>query len=150
MTKKLFIIASAAITILFGCKSLSQPGDLNSAAASSPKSVQSLADLIALHQGVISQNPVLFSKQIRSNDLTAARVTAESMYQTLEKLEQDRALAAQVCFGANESACSAFRKYMSQDIKSLYQGFVVTNSLSTGELLKIATSIESSASLHYR
>ncbi len=144
------ILAAATFILMSGCKSLSQSSDMSSAHGASPKSAQSLHEMIALHQTVLTRQPMLFSQLIRQNDLNAAREAAQSMYETLEALEKNRVLEAQVCFGANESSCSAFRKYMSQDIKSLYQGFVVSNSLSTGELLKIATNIESSANLHYR
>jgi hypothetical protein len=147
MKFKLFMVASVALTMAAGCKSIEKSSDgASMRAAESP----SMAEQIALHQSVITKAPSEFSQQVRANDLEGARKTAETMYRTLEALESSRPLASQVCFGGSEIACSTFRKYMSQDIKSLYDGFVVSNSLSTGELLKIATKIETSAALQYR
>lgn len=147
MKFNLLIAASIASTITVGCKSIEKSSDT---ASMHSEAVPSISEQISFHQTVIRKSPMAFSQQIRANDLDAARKTAEEMYQTLEVLESSSPLASQVCFGGNEAACSTFRKYMSQDIKSLYKGFVVSNSLSTGELLKIATKIESSASLQYR
>ncbi len=150
MSLNIAFTASIVLALTFGCKSIEKSSRDSDAASLQSSAEQSIAAQVALHQSVIARSPALFGQQIRSNDLDAARKTAETMYRTLEALESSRQLASQVCFGGAEMACSTFRKYMSQDIKSLYEGFVVSNSLSTGELLKIATKIETSASLQYR
>lgn len=150
MIYRTFILIAALFSALVGCKSIGNGKDGSSTSTLSGRPELSFSEKIALHQNVISQSPIDFSKQIRSNDLATARITAAAMHETLETLESNRQLAAQVCFGANEASCSTFRQYMSKDIKSLYKGFVVSNSLSTGDLLKIATNIESSAALQYR
>jgi hypothetical protein len=131
-----------------GCRSSTNAAPSNTAASLAPE--PSLSEQVAQHQSVMTRAPKELSEQIRRQDLAAAKRTAASMYQTLETLESNRQIASQVCFGANESTCSTFRQEISPDIRSLYDGFVLTNALSTADLIMMATRIETSASFHIR
>ncbi len=148
MGTNFLVFVTAVFALAAGCRSMEKSAD--GSASLSAKSAPTISQQVVKHQRVIVEFPKLLSQQVRENDLSTARMTAETMYQTLQALETDRGLEAQVCFGGSAQACSNFRHYMSQDIKSLYQGFVLSNTLTTGELLKIASQIEYSSSLQYR
>lgn len=147
----LFAVLSMAFLGLNGCRSMGKSaGSDGSSVASASEDGDAAARKITEYREVITTYPAHFGQQIRANDMDRARTYAETMYRTLEALETSQQLASQVCFGGTEWACRNFKEYIKPDITKLYSEFVMANSLSTGELLKIATKIETAASLASR
>ena len=138
------------VTITFmaavGCRSTGPQNAALDGASESDAAVRKITE----YREVVTTYPLTFGQQVRENNLERARGSAETMYRTLETLESSRDIASQVCFGGTQWACRNFKEFMKPDIQKLYREFVMSNSLSTGELLQIATKIETVASFDQR
>lgn len=134
-------IATLLVVSLFACNSPEKPEQKEQAAVPQVNTADLVAKEVAEHRDVIHRLPSELTQHIRSNDLNTARRSTETMYRTLTTLETNKSLASQVCFGGSEWACKNFQSVMAADIKTLYKGFVVSNSLSTGDVFKLAAKI---------
>ena len=148
MKSGLFGIMSLAFVFCSACQSMNKPS--HDSAMAGAENSESMAQKVREYRDIVTNYPATFGQQVRAAELDRARSSAETMYNTLSTLETSKEIASQVCFGGTEWACKNFRNYMSQDIKALYDGFVLANSLSTGDLLKIATKIETVAEMDYK